>query len=360
MEKQLKSFLDSFIEMGVPGFRTVILKKGEKVWDYTNGYLDKTNKTFFNSNERFFMYSASKPITCVAAMQLWEKGLFSLDDNLLEYIPEYDTLYLKNGKKASKKLKIKHLFSMTSGFSYDISDIKEKLPKNATTLEAVKLFAQIPLEFEPGEKWLYGISHDILAVLIEVITGEKFSSYVENNIFKPLKMDSSTFDYTNASFIAPLYRHDGQNANEIQKNNHFKYTQNYESGGAGLISTVEDYLKFLEALRVGNKIIKKETLQLMTEDCLNKETRKSYWMGEYGYGLGFRCPRKGASPTDFGWAGAGGVFFAVDPEIDTTVFHVQHILNPPNNNIKGKIIHILNGRFFEGDLLIKDVEKNLG
>lgn len=358
MEEQLIKFLDGFLEMGVPGFRTVILKNGEKVLDYTNGYLDKENKIPYKNNEQFFVYSASKPITCVAAMQLWEKGLFSLDDEVSKYIPEYKELYLKNCKKSEKTLKIHHLFTMTSGFSYDISAIKDRLPQDASTLQAVKLFAKIPIEFEPGEKWCYGISHDILAALIEVITGEKFSLYVKKNIFEPLKMNSSTFDYSDASFIAPLYRHNGESAFEIPKDNHFKYTKNYESGGAGLISTLEDYLKFLEALRIGDIVLKKETISFMAKDRLNDETRKNYWMGEYGYGLGLRCPREGFETTDFGWAGAGGVFFAVDGDI--SVFHVQHVLNPPNNNIKGKIIHILNGRFDEGELLIKDVEKNLG
>ena len=142
-------------------------------------------------NEKYHIYSCSKLITCAAAMQLWEKGMFSLDDNLCDYMPAFREMTVKTAdgiKKAKNPIKILHLFQMTSGMNYDMHtpELEEyyRIPGNNTpTVKTVNRFAKTPLEFEPGEGWKYGLNHDVLGALVEILSGEKFEDYVKAHIF---------------------------------------------------------------------------------------------------------------------------------------------------------------------------------
>ena len=123
MFEKTKKLCDSFLEMGVPGFDLAVYKDGECVLRYMGGYSDLENKIPMKGNERYNIYSCSKPINCVAAMQLWEKGLFSLDDKLSDYMPEFNEMSVRvegGIKKAERPILIKHLFEMTVGFDYNI------------------------------------------------------------------------------------------------------------------------------------------------------------------------------------------------------------------------------------------------
>ena len=113
----------------------------------------------------------------------------------------------------------------------------------------------------------------------------------------------------------------------------------YASGGGGCVSTVEDYIKFLEAVRIGYIILKKDTIKLMAVDRLNDKMRPNWVFTKkgYGYGLGVRCPKEGGSRTDFGWSGAAGSYLAIDPVHNVTLFYVQHVLNSPNTMIKSQV-----------------------
>ena len=113
MFERLKNFFDSFIELGAPGFDLAIYKDGECILRHMNGYSDVENKVKMTGNERHNIYSCSKPITCTAAMQLWEKGLFSLEDKLSDYMPEFEEMTVKTDdgiKDAEKPIQVKHLF----------------------------------------------------------------------------------------------------------------------------------------------------------------------------------------------------------------------------------------------------------
>ncbi len=372
MEKQLTEFLDSFLKMGVPGYDCIVYKNGKCIYRHQNGYADLEKKTPVSGKERYNVYSASKPLTCAAAMQLYEKKLFSLDDALAEYMPEFShmTVHTPDGlQKAKKPILVRDLFQMTAGFTYDaccqaLQRAKTETRGKCPTRKTVAYLAQEPLLFEPGTHWRYGFEHDVLAGLIEVLTGKKFGQYVKENIFDPLGMTRSTFLLPEEELdtIAEQYRFINEE-NRVENCGKqivgFKLGSEYESGGAGCISTVEDYMKFLEALRRGDSILKKETIRLMQTDRLNDLTHRDFWHSDYGYGLGLRCPREGCIPTDFGWAGAVGIFLAVDPVYQVSVFHAQHILNPPNNGIKHQIIRIINDPDSSGLEEIADGERRL-
>ena len=343
MFSRLTEELDSYLKMGIPGYDCIVYHDGKCVYRHFNGYSDIDQKIPLTGTERYNIYSCSKPITCTAALQLYEKGLFSLDDKLSDYMPEFETMYIKdeNGvRKAKKHITIRNLFCMTAGFSYDINSPMLELGKRETngkcqTREMMKYLAQEPLLFEPGERWEYSLCHDVLAALVETLSGMCFGEYVRKNIFDVLGMNHSTFLLEDAALdtitTQYCYHNETNKAEVCEKNIAYKLGSEYESGGAGCISTVEDYIKFLEAMRIGNVILKKETIDLMATNQLTENHFKTYWLKEegYGYGLGVRCPLDD-DVSDFGWDGAAGAYLMIDRKNKITVYYGQHVLNPPN------------------------------
>ncbi len=355
MFEKTKAFCDSFLEMGVPGFAFAVYKDGECVLRHMGGCSDREAGLPINGTELYYLYSCSKPITCAAALQLWEKGLFSLEDRLADYMPEFKKMYVKteNGiKEAARPILIRHLFEMTAGFSYELDSPSLRLAKEQTggrcpTRETMKYMAREPLLFEPGERWEYSLCHDVLAALVEVLSGQSFDSYVKENIFNPLGMDSATFlpDEATLEKLACLYQRNIETGriHNCGKANKYRLGSEYASGGAGCVSTVDDYMKFLEALRHGEKILKRSTIELMCTSRLSPHQERSFWMNVYhGYGLGVRTPREGSIFTDFGWGGAAGAFLAVDIENGLSLFYCQHLLSPPNQGIRERVyLHVM-------------------
>ena len=345
MFERTKAFCDSLLERGLPGFDLVVYKDGECVLRYMNGYSDLENKVKMNGNERYNIYSCSKVITCTAALQLFEKGLFSLEDRLSDYMPEFREMTVKCGemvKKAEKPILIKHLFEMTAGFSYNCSSpsIKkafEETEGRCPTREVMKYLAKEPLLFEPGERWEYSLCHDVLAAFVEIISGEKFEEYVRKNIFEPMEMTNSTFMLPDSELagIAEQYRvENGENRN-IGKNIFiYKFGTEYASGGAGCISTTEDYVKFLEGIRT-YKLLKPETVKLMMTDRLTEKQKETYWTrNTHGYGLGVRCPKGDDYYVDFGWGGAACAHLTIDMENRISVYFAAHQLSSPAQGLR--------------------------
>lgn len=349
MFSRLTEFLDSFIEAGIPGYDCIVYHKGECVYRHWNGYSDIANKIPMNGEERYNVYSCSKPITCTAALQLYEKGLFKLDDKLSDYMPEFEEMYVKTEegvKRAENPITIRHLFCMTAGFSYDLASAMLQLARTETdgkcpTRETMKYLAKEPLSFEPGTRWQYSLCHDVLAALVEVISGMKFGEYVRENIFEPLGMSTSTFllpvEELDTICTHYTYNNESKKLEVRSKMPDYRLGTEYESGGAGCVSTVNEYIKFLEAMRIGDVILKKETIDLMCTSQLTDEQLKNYWFSTYGYGLGVRCSRGKGDLTDFGWGGAAGAYLMIDRENEYTAFYVQHVLKSPVHNIRTKI-----------------------
>ena len=347
MFEQTKALCQHFLKMGIPCFDLIVYKDGECILRHMGGYSDPENKIPMKGNEKFHIYSCSKLITCTAAMQLWEKGMFSLDDNVSDYLPAFAEMTVKteNGiQKAKNPIKIRHLFQMTSGMTYEMHtpELEEyyNIPGNhCPTVETVNMFARTPLAFEPGEGWKYGLSHDVLGALVEVLSGEKFEIYVKKHIFDPLGMK-------NSDFLHPLEDWEGFAKQYIYNQETRQFLpawrfwchlgKEFASGGGGCTSTVEDYIKFLEALRVGDVILKKETIAMMATDYLTDRQREKYTYGtvNIGYGLGMRAPRKDAVHKEFGWAGAAGAYASVDPELNISFYYSQHVLKQPNRHLR--------------------------
>lgn len=343
MFEQTKALCRHFLKLGVPGYDLAVYKDGKCILRHMEGYADVENKIEIKGNEKYHIYSCSKLITCVAAMQLWEKGLFSLDDKLSDYLPAFAEMTVKTEegiRKAEKPILISDLFQMTAGMNYNIStpELKEYYRDGENpcpTVETVNMFAKMPLDFEPGDGWQYSLCHDVIAALVEIWSGEKFENYVKTHIFEPLGMKDS-------DFMHPIEDWDGFARKYIYKadtgelkpwwKNTYRVGKEYASGGAGCVTTVDDFIKFLEALRVGDVILKKDTISLMAKDRLTEKQRATYTYGTscIGYGLGMRTPREDPEHTEFGWSGAAGAFASVDPVNNITFFLAQHVLRPPN------------------------------
>lgn len=371
MFEKTKAFCDSFLELGVPGYDLAVYQDGKCILRHMNGYSDLENKVKMNGSERYNVYSCSKVITCVAAMQLWEKGLFSLEDKLSDYMPEFKdmTVKVKGGiKKAEKPILVRHLFEMTAGFSYHcrsphIITAISKTDGRCPTRETMKYLAKEPLLFEPGDRWEYSLCHDVLAALVEVISGEKFETYVKKNIFDVAGMSRSSFMLPEEELntIAEQYRFENGRTVNVGKNIvPYKLGSEYASGGAGAISTVDDYIIFLEELRT-HKLLKFETLKLMMTDRLTEWQKRTYWtQATHGYGLGVRCPKGNKQYTDFGWGGAACAYLAVDVENKISLFFGAHLLSSPAQGLRSMLYRFIRAELIdrgELDSLYKDLKE---
>ena len=371
MFEHTKALCDQFLKMGIPGFDLIVYKDGQCVLRHMGGYADRENQIPVQGKEKYHIYSCSKLFTCVAAMQLWEKGMFSLEDKLSDYLPAFQemTVKTKNGiEKAKNPIRIHNLFSMTAGLNYNLQTpaLKEYYAAGdgrCPTVEVVNLLAKTPLEFEPGEGWLYSLAHDVLAALVEVLSGQKFEAYVKEHIFDPLGMTHSDFLHPMEDWegFARQYRYD-EATGQFQPwwKNTYRPGREYASGGAGCVSTVEDYIKFLEALRIGDVILKKETIALMATDRLTEQQRPMFTSGSpsVGYGLGMRTPRQDPKRTDFGWGGAAGAFASVDPVNNITIFYAQHVLLSPNRPMRVWLYHAARADLLGETIDIPFVEKD--
>lgn len=369
MFEHTKQFCDSFLAMGVPGFDLIVYKSGECILRYMNGYSDLEHKIKMNGKERYNIYSCSKPITCTAALQLWEKGAFSLEDKLSDYMPEFEEMMVQTSdglRRTQKPILIKHLFEMTAGFSYStashsLMNCREETEGKCPTRETMKYLAKEPLLFEPGDSWAYSLCHDVLAALVEVVSGEKFEDYVQKNIFDILGMKRSTFLLPEEEIdtIAPQYRFEDGQAVDVGKHIFpYKIGSEYASGGAGCVSTVEDYIKFLEGLRT-HRLLDSETLRLMITDRLTLQQRNAYTIsGTHGYGLGVRCPKGDKRYIDFGWGGAAGAYLAVDPKNEISIYLGMHLLSSPVQGIRPMLYRFVSAELFD-DSALSDIYQDL-
>lgn len=341
-EKVKKLMDDSLKFNSVPCSDIIVTYKGKEVFRYFNGTRDDERKVPLRGDELYFLYSATKVITCTAMMQLWEKGMIGLEDEVAKYIPEYADLWVKtpNGTvKSQTPLRIKHLFTMTSGLDYNLErggilQLK-KQNQNATTLEIVKTFVQEPLEFEPGTHYLYSLSHDVLGAILEVVTGMSLGEYLKKNIFDVCGMANTGFTLNDEirSRMCSQYRMDEETGivHLVEKENEFILTPNYESGGAGLISCVEDYGRFVTELANGNRLLRKESIDLMRQNHLGTQARAEFGAAKpgYTYGLGVRTNRNGnfSAIGEYGWDGAAGAYSLIDPDNHIAVFYATHVLS---------------------------------
>lgn len=357
--KNLDNLLVHLTELGAPGCSMIVFQDHEIIYKGKAGYNDTETKTPISYDNIANIYSCSKVITCTAMLKLIGEGKVLLNDPLYKYIPEFKDVKVRHLKtnreyefRAPKKpITILDLFTMSAGLNYDlnsapIKEIREKYNGACPTVETMSALAKAPLEFDPGEHYRYSLCHDMLGAVIEVVSGISFGEYLKKNIFDPLEMKDTCFvlDESKKDRLMCQYRYNPElgKAEKITTACAYKLGAGYESGGAGILSTLEDYATFIDALacggvgRTGARIISTEMLELMRENQFRDPVRTAEFAHPgYGYGLGVRthfdrglslrpCP-----VGEFGWGGAAGAQMIIDPVNHLSMFYLQHMLGTP-------------------------------
>ena len=335
--KHLKQFVDETLveKKRVPYVDFIVYREHDECMRYGAGTLGKVS-----GKEKLFFYSATKPLTVTCAMRLIEEGKMALDDPVCRYLPGASRAYIvdKDGNKTvvGERMTVRHLFTMTAGFSYDRGDLYSRFKDtDAGTLEVIDALFDRPLLFTPGERFEYSLCHDVLAAVVESVSGMRFGEYMKKIIFDPLGMTHSTFAFDAWRETEPRYQYtpDGEPRCVGNGTQDFVLSKQYESGGAGVICTVEDYIRFGDALccdgtaKDGYRLLKKESVELLrTEQITRFTVDKAFSCAQgddYGYGLGVRTRLRptpwGLGVGEFGWDGAVGTYLMMDPARHITV-----------------------------------------
>jgi CubicO group peptidase (beta-lactamase class C family) len=352
--KRLDGLMQRYVgEKKLAGMTIAIARDGKVAYLRSQGMADIAAKRPVKQDTIFRFYSMSKPVTAVAALQLVEQGKLRLDDELSAYLPEFKDAKVYAGKNAdgslkleapAKPIRIRDLFTHTSGFTYagmfDQTPVGEAYEKaqimraDRSLDEFSKVIATLPLTVQPQTTYNYGVSTDILGRVIEVVSGEPFDAHLKKHIFDPLGMADTGFTVPEAKMarFAELYESvpGGKGLRPVPGDAvraTFREGARFKSGGGGLTSTVDDYLRFCQALLNGGeldgvRILSPKTVALMTAPQLPVERMGALpsFMPGYVTGLGVavlvdlgRSELPG-SVGEFNWAGAASTYFFVDPK----------------------------------------------
>lgn len=351
--------LAGYVEAGqVAGIEAMLVKDGELVYSSAHGLRDVEEQVPLGEGTIYRIYSMTKPITGVALMQLYEQGKFHLSDPITTYIPEFENLMVLDGtnEDGSPKLvemkgspTMRDLMSHTAGFAYGLGgqdyaneQFREKQVLRSPDMQTmIDKVAGIPLLFQPGERWSYSVAVDIQGYLVEQFSGMSLGDYLESNVFAPLNMDDTGFYVAEADYdrLADIMYYSDEAGRFIPIDSETvqfrKDTVPFESGGGGLVSTIDDYARFCQMMLNkgtlnGHRILRPESVDLMTLDQLPSGmgigfdgTKRAPEEGEpHKFGLNFGLitdPEAMNSPAGTGtyyWGGAAGTWFWIDPEND--------------------------------------------
>lgn len=366
MEKfdALDSLLVDFSKNGPAGCACAVAQGEDILYEGYHGYANLETEKLITPDTVFRLFSMTKVVVCTAALILYERGKFLLNEPLHEYIPEFKDISVyktaPNGsvyvEKAKRPILIKDAFMMTAGIPYAggesptgrelvkvRNELREKHGKYDLLTE-IKAFAKVPLAFEPGTHWLYGYGHDLVAGLIEVVSGKKLGEFLQEEIFGPLGMKDTGYRFRDdiEDRMATVYhRSEDGKLTESQGflDAYHQPDAIYESGGAGLYSTLSDYLKFAQMLANGGeykgaRILGRKTIDLMRSNHLDDAQLRDFtfpYVAGYGYGLGVRTMMdiaKGHANTsvgEFGWTGAAGTWVSIDPSEKVAVVYMHQM-----------------------------------
>jgi len=340
---RLGSVMRGEIERGrVPGAVALVARRGRLAYFESYGRRDPRSPDPMARDSIFRIYSMTKPIVSVAAMMLWEEGRFLLSDPIEKYLPELGRrqVAVVRGAEielvdAERPITIQDLLRHTSGLTYEFRGsgpvhkmyTAERIySRNQSNADQVATLAKLPLLHQPGTKWEYSRSTDVLGRLIEVLSGLTLGEYLQRHIFAPLGMVDTTFYVPPQEHgrLAEAFAKDPDTGAGVQLIN-VHDAPKFESGGGGLVSTAGDYARFLQMLLNGGRLdgvrfLSRKTLELMTADHLGPITgAPDLLLPGYGFGLGFAVrlqPGIAHVPGSVGqyfWGGLAGTTFWVDP-----------------------------------------------
>ncbi len=372
---KLRAFQDRLTEWRIPGNDCAVYKDGETVYRHMSGYSNVERGAKIRGDELYFFWSATKLITTSLALRLFENGNFKMDDPLYEYIPEFRNMSVKivtDGKvellPAKNPILIRHLFNMSAGFDYNLftSEIREVCRSTgfrSPTLDVARAIAQSPLQFEAGTRWKYSVCHDVLGAFIEVVSGKKLRDYAREALFEPLGMNDTTYNLPSPdkmSRMATQYCWRDDLGKYISTNNSCGHIlgSEYDSGGAGIVASCEDYMKFASCIadggtaKNGYRFLSRDTVDMWKTNTLSpvqiRDLEATFGhMRGCGYGYGVRtilstdfadAPRE---CEEFGWSGAAGVIVMIDTSRRMALVYVQHMLTSHEAYILPRLRKIL-------------------
>lgn len=351
---KLDTFLSQMELRGVPACDLTVTVEGKTVYRGIYGYADAAKTRPASDRDMYYLYSLSKVALCTGALRALERGLIHLDDPVGDYLPAFRHLMVKRPDgsvtPAERVMTVRHLFSMAGGLDYDmrtsaINRVRDHGPTD--TVSAVASFTGKPLLFEPGTSYEYSLCHDVLAAVVEVASGTRFAEYQQREIFDPLGMTDTTYHPTEeqTARISELWRYNESTYTPYVEDKNsvhlFILGDDYDSGGAGIVSSADSYLRLIAALSNGGtsvdgyQVLRPETIRLLAENQLCAAGLAKFAAGRFGgYGFGLCCrthlrPEISLSPSsvgEFGWDSAANAYALVDPTRKIGIQYVTHVL----------------------------------
>jgi CubicO group peptidase (beta-lactamase class C family) len=386
------SLINEYVQKDwLPGGVFLLARHGKIVYYKNVGYRTNAKDQPYQKDDIFRIASMTKAVTCVSIMQLYERGQLQLDDPVYQYIPAFKNsavLDQFNDKDSTyttvpvkRPITIRMLMTHTAGIMYgyhaphpfDILYAKYKLTnagfgsETETTEDFVNRIAEVPLEFQPGEHFHYGLNIDVLGRIVEVVSGKTLSDYFSENIFEPLGMNDTRFylPQDKQDRLVPLYAQGSDGSLTMTTEGGMAGTTEYPkfndvgyyAGGAGLTSTAMDYARFIEALvndgeYDGHRILGRKTIGVMTADQMVDLNRKGNGYSNIPgntYCLGFNLRTvEGAginskSPGTFEWGGYYSTKFFIDPKEDLIFVGMTQVMPFRHGEFYDKLTAVLYG-----------------
>lgn len=363
--ERIAPVMQEWVDSGeLVGVVSMVARRGEIVHFEEFGAINKDTGQAMESDSLFRIYSMTKPITTVAAMMLYEEGKFLLSDPVSKYLPEFADLRVADEGGAlvapARPMTIQMLMTHSSGLTYGVfgDTLVDRQYRDAQILgnvdlaEMVTRLGEIPLQYQPGTRFHYGVSTDVLGRVVEVISGMTLKDFFEQRIFEPLEMTDTFFEVpadkkprfgTNHTYDP---RTQTLTVSDAPATSQFANPVTFYSGGGGLVSTAEDYMRFSQMMLNGGelngvRILGSKTVEYMTRNHLpgifgpNAEF-SGMDLGSMargtGFGLGFAVVQDPAaigtigSEGEYYWGGAAGTMFWIDPEEELIgIAMIQHM-----------------------------------
>ena len=351
--RRIDSTLRAFVTSGkLVGVSAVVWEKGREAYFGAFGLADREAGRPMSRDAIVQIYSMTKPVTGVALMQLYEQGKFQLDEPLAKYLPEFADVKVYAGSDSGgasrvvppeRAITIRDITRHTAGFTTSAGEpgvgplfrAADPMNRNNTLAQFSRKLASVPLAYQPGTRWSYGLSVDVQAALVERISGQSFARYVREHVLDPLGMRQTRYlvPPSDQPRFAVLYQRgsDGTLTRTPDSTYRAFNTRSWplEPGAFGLTSTLDDYLRFTRMLLNGGeldgvRILRPETVRLMATNHLPATVKDSSFLpskGQVGFGIDFAvrvAPPKSAAENngtvgEFFWDGLASTLFWVDP-----------------------------------------------
>lgn len=387
VKQRAQAIMDRYTQNGFcAGSSLLVLQHGEEKLYAQSGWADRENQIPVQRDTLFRLYSMSKPITGCAAMILLERGIIDLYEPVSQYLPGFKNCMVRGRgtpEPISRPVRIRDLLSMTSGLPYGdeetqagkgalslFAEIGRRLHSETpmTTVEIANRMGENGLSFQPGERWMYGTSADVMGAVIEQASGMRFGEFLQKELFEPLGMKDTAFyvPEEKRARLTKVYEETENGAVPIHTEHlgvccEQNSAPAFESGGAGLVSTLDDYAQFARMLRNGGRlgetvILQPSTVRFFTAGSLEPWQEASFTsqfdgLAGFTYGNFMRVMKDpgrafvNAGRGSYGWDGWLGPYFANDPENDLTILMMLQRKDSGTVSMTRELINLITAAF---------------